>query len=176
VGLINKPTFFSPKPLLLPLKIHIVENIELIEKIKEVIDPYLDENGIELIDMTYRREQGGMTLRLLVDTPGGIRVDECESVNNYLGELLDDGDLIGERYVIEVCSPGLDRPITTDRDFERSIGKELDVTTFGPINGCRAHEGCLIGIDVENIVLETDGTSTIIPRDKIAMARLKIKF
>ncbi len=117
-----------------------------------------------------------MTLRLLVDTPEGIRIDECESVNKHLSEVLDKDDFIGEHYVIEVSSPGLDRPIKTDRDFERSMGKKLEVTTFAPVDGRRNHSGSLIGMDKEKIVLETDGVSVEIPRDKIAMARLKIEF
>jgi ribosome maturation factor RimP len=117
-----------------------------------------------------------MTVRLLVDTPGGIRIDECEAVNKTLSELLDKEDFISERYVIEVSSPGLDRPIRTDRDFERSIGRELEVTTFGPIDGRKTHMGFLAGINASEIVLESGGLSAIIPRDKIAMARLKIEF
>ncbi len=77
---------------------------------------------------------------------------------------------------IEVSSPGLDRPIKTDKDFSRSIGKELEVNTFAPVDGCKTHYGTLIGMDGGKIVLESEGVSTEIPRDKIAMARLKIEF
>jgi len=153
-----------------------METIEIIERVKGMIGPYLTENGIELIEITYRREQNGMTLRLLVDTPEGISVDECESVNKYLSELFDKEDFIDGHYLIEISSPGLDRPIKTGRDFERSIGKALEVTTFGPIDGRKTHEGCLVGMDEEKIVLEEGGVSTAIPRGKIAMARLKIEF
>ena len=153
-----------------------VETTEIIERIKELAAPYLSDNGIELVDMTFARESGGMTLRLLVDTPEGIRIDECELVNKFLSELLDEEDVIQEHYVIEVSSPGLDRPIKTDRDFERAMGKKLEVSTFGPIDGSRIHMGCLIGLDRDKIVLEAGGISTMIPRDKIAMARRKIEF
>lgn len=146
------------------------------ERIKDLTARYLSERGIELVEVTYKRESLGMTLRLLVDTPEGIRIDECEAVNNVLSELLDKEDFIGERYVIEVSSPGLDRPIKTDRDFERSMGKALEVTTFAPVDGRRAHSGSLIGMGRDNIVLEADGAALEIPRDKIAMARLKIEF
>ncbi len=153
-----------------------MEEIKIAWRIKELISPYLNENGIELVDMTYRRESTGMTVRLLVDTPKGIRTDECEAVNNALSELLDKEDFINERYVIEVSSPGLDRPIRTDRDFKRSIGKELEVATFGPIDGRKTHSGILVGINDGEVVLEANGLSAVIPRDKIAMARLKIEF
>ncbi|MBU0881591.1 MAG: hypothetical protein KKE81_05275 [Candidatus Omnitrophica bacterium] len=84
-----------------------MDEIKIIERIKELIDPFLDASGIELVDMTYRRESSGMTIRLLVDTPEGVRIDECEAVNKTLSELLDKEDFINERYVIEVSSPGL---------------------------------------------------------------------
>lgn len=149
---------------------------DIVSRVTEMIMPFLNENGIELVEMTYRREQLGMTLRLLVDTPGGVLIEECESVNGCLSDLLDKNDIIGDHYVIEVCSPGLDRPIKTDKDFARSIGKDLTVTTFGPVDGSRNHEGSLIGMDAANIVLESDGLSIVIPRDKIALAKLKIEF
>jgi ribosome maturation factor RimP len=150
--------------------------VEIIEKVREMIAGYLEENGIELIDVIYRREQLGMVLRLLVDTPEGITVKECEDLNKYLSGLLDADDIVNERYVLEVSSPGLDRPIVTDRDFKRSLGKELDITTYEAIDFKKTHEGILIGMDKENIVIEANGTSTVIPKNKIAKAKLKIKF
>ena len=149
---------------------------EITKRVAELIGPYLNENGIELVEITYRREQAGMTLRLLVDTPKGVRIDECEALNKYLSGLLDEQNVIEEHYVIEVSSPGLDRPIKTEKDFKRSMGRKLDVTTFGPIDGRRSHCGTLVGMDEENVVLEAGGVSTVIPRGKIAMARLKIDF
>ncbi|MFH1189113.1 MAG: ribosome maturation factor RimP [Candidatus Omnitrophota bacterium] len=149
---------------------------KIIESIREMMGPFLNEKGIELVDVTYRRESSGMTLRLLVDTPEGIRVDECEAVNNALGDMLDKEDLISEHYLIEVSSPGLDRPIRTDRDFERTLGKELEITTFAPIDGSRSHKGVLVGINGLEAVLEAGGISVAIPRDKIAMAKLNIEF
>ena len=148
--------------------------MEIVDRVKELAGGYLKDNGIELIEITYRREQGGMTLRLLVDTSSGVRIDECEGLNNYLSELLDAEDVIQEHYVIDVSSPGLDRPIKTDRDFERSIDKTLEITTYEPIDGRKTHEGRLVGMSKEEIVVESNGISTVIPRAKIALARLRI--
>lgn len=152
------------------------EKTGIIDKVKELIAPYLEENGIELVDVIYRREQGGMVLRLLADKPSGINIAECEALNSHLNGLLDNEDIIQERYILEVSSPGLDRPIVTDADFKRTIGKEIDVTTYEPIDMRRTHEGTLIGMDKENIVVESNGISTVIPRSKIARARLRISF
>ena len=153
-----------------------MEPLEIIEKTEELIAPYLDENGIELVDVTYKRESGGMILRLLVDTPKGIHIDECEALNVHVSAVLDKESFIDEYYVIEVSSPGLDRPIKTDKDFNRSIGKDLEILTFGPIDGHKTHIGSLIGISGDKIVLEADGISTVIPRDKIAVAKLHLEF
>ena len=150
--------------------------MEVVERVNELITSYLEENGIELVDITYKRESGGMTLRLLVDTPEGITIAECEALNNYLSEVLDKENVIEEHYLLEVSSPGLGRPITTDRDFARSIGKALDITTYEPIDGKRAHKGKLIGMDKDNIVIEADDVSTVIPKTRIAKAKLKIEF
>ena len=150
--------------------------MEIIEQVKELIADYLEESNIEQVEITYRREQEGMVLRLLVDTPEGITIKECEELNNFLSEALDKEDLIAERYTLEVSSPGLDRPIRTDRDFERAMDKEIAVMTYAPIDGRRSQAGRLIGIDKEKIVVETDGISTVIPKDKIAVARRRINF
>lgn len=149
---------------------------EMSELVKGLIASYLEANGIELIEVIYRREQVGMVLRLLVDTPEGVRIDECEALNKYLSHLLDKDDLITERYTLEVSSPGLDRPMKTDRDFERSLGKEIEVTTYEPVDGRKTHDGRFVGMDKEKIVLESNGVSTVIPRRIIALARLKIGF
>ena len=150
--------------------------MDTIDRVNTLIAEYLEQNDMELVEITYRREQPGMVLRLLVDTPEGITIDQCEGLNNYLSELLDKEDIIQERYTLEVSSPGLDRPIITDRDFERSMGKILEVSTYEAIDGRKAHGGKLIGMDKEKVVIESDGISTVIPRNIIARARRKIKF
>ena len=149
--------------------------MDVIERVKGLIANYLDKDGLELIDIMYRREQGGMMLRLLVDTPAGVTIAECEALNKYLSETLDIENVIDERYTIEVSSPGLDRPLKTERDFARVVGQALEVNAYGPIDGKKYQEGTLIGVNKEEIVLEKEGISVVIPREKIALARLKIE-
>jgi ribosome maturation factor RimP len=151
-----------------------IERTEVTERVKALSQAYLDENSIELVEIMYRREAGGMVLRLLVDTPEGIRIDECEGLNKFLSVTLDKEDVIQESYTIEVSSPGLDRHLVTDRDFQRVTGKDIEVTTYERIDGKKTHAGRLIGMDKETIVVESDGISTVIPRKSIAVARLKI--
>ena len=149
--------------------------MEVRESVKELISPYVTEKGIELVDILYRREGQGMVLRLLMDKEGGIRLSECEELNNYLSARLDETGIIDERYILEVSSPGLDRPMKSDRDFQRSMGREIEVDTYEPVDGRRHIVGSLIGMDAETVVVESSGISTVIPRSKIAMARLKIE-
>ncbi|MFA6609692.1 MAG: ribosome maturation factor RimP [Candidatus Omnitrophota bacterium] len=148
----------------------------MVDRVKELIAGYLADHGIELVEIIYRREQEGMVLRLLVDTPQGITIQECEELNKYIGDTLDKEDFISDHYIIEVSSPGLDRPIVTDRDFERSMGKELTISLYEPISGNRRHEGKLVETDKDNIAIDSGGVKTILPRNKIAKAVLKIDF
>ena len=151
--------------------------MEIVDRVRDLVSEYLRQNDTELVEITYKREQQGMVLRLLVDTPTGVTLDECEAINKYLSELLDKEDVIEGHYIIEVSSPGLDRHITTDRDFERAMGRPLTVATYEPVDGRKGFEGKLMGMDkAQNcIVVERDGISTVIPRDKIAMARLRVE-
>jgi ribosome maturation factor RimP len=150
--------------------------MEVIEQVKLLIDKYLEQNSIELVEAMYRREQGGMMLRLLVDKAGGINIKDCEELNNFLSRALDEANVIEERYTIEVSSPGLDRPIKTDRDFEKSMGRAIDVTTYEPVDGSKTHSGVLIGMNKEEVVIASGDVSTVIPRSKVAMARLRIEI
>ena len=148
----------------------------IIERVKALADSYLSSHGMELVDIIYRRESPGMVLRLLVDTHDGITIEQCEKLNQYLNETLDKENVIEGHYVLEVSSPGLDRPLRTDRDFERVIGKELIITTFEPIDAKRTLEGKLISSDKENIVIDALDKNITIPRNKIAKATLDIDF
>jgi len=150
--------------------------MEIIEKVRGIVRRYTEDHGIEIIDIIYRREQPGMVLRILADTPEGITIAECEGLNNFLSGEFDKEDVIQDHYTLEVSSPGLDRPIKTGRDFERTMGKFIEVMTYEPIDGKKALEGTLIGMDKETIVVESEGISTVIPRGKIALARLKLEL
>lgn len=150
--------------------------MDVIGRVNELMADYLEQNAIELVEMTYKAQGGKMVLRLLVDKPSGITVNECADLNNYLSDVLDKEDIIPGHYLLEVSSPGLDRPIKSEKDFERAMGRELQVTTYEIIDGRKMHEGCLVGMAGEMIVLESDGISVVIPKAKIALAKLKIEI
>ncbi|MDD5173675.1 MAG: ribosome maturation factor RimP [Candidatus Omnitrophica bacterium] len=150
--------------------------MEIVDRVREILEVYLKEHDIKLVDVVFRREGSGLVLRIIADTANGITVSECTGLNRFLSEVLDREDIIRDRYTLEVSSPGLDRPIKTDKDFERSMGKQLELTTFAAIDGRKTHEGVLVGMDKDNVVIECRGISTVIPRKEIALARLKIDF
>ena len=151
-------------------------SMEIIDRVKEIAKDYIETHDIEIVDVTFRRESQGLVLRILADKPEGIKVIECEEFNKFLGEALDKEDVIKDRYILEISSPGLDRHLKSDKDFERAIGRVLEITTFESIDNRKTHDGNLIGMDKENIVIESNGVSTVIPKNKIALARLKIEF
>ena len=142
----------------------------------ELLEGELAAAGYELVDARLFAGGGRLNVRVYVDRPGGVDLEACAQASRTIDLLLEESQLLSEAYVIEVSSPGLDRPMKTDRDFERNLGKEIEVTTYEAIDGRKTHEGALIGMDKEKIVIESNGVSTVIPRKSIALARLKIEF
>ena len=147
--------------------------MEILEKIKEIIEPLLKDRGVELIDATYRRENGRMVLRLLIDKPGGIVLGKCADLNKQIGEVLDTEDLIEDRYTLEVDSPGLDRRFKNRSDFERTMGELIRVVDKKGKN----YIGKVIGLNTDEVILEEkNGESAILPYSDIAVARIEVEF
>ena len=97
------------------------------ERTEQLVMPIVDENNFELVDIEYVKEAGNWFLRVYIDKQGGITIDDCELVSRALSEQLDKDDFIEDSYILEVSSPGLGRPLKKEKDFERSIGKEVEV-------------------------------------------------
>ncbi len=154
------------------------EDQSLAEVVRDAVGDALASQGVELVDLSFRREGFRMVLRLLVDKPGGITIDECTHLNQMIGEILDREDLIHDRYTLEVSSPGLDRPLVTKRDFERNIGRKVKITMDKAlIDREKVEVGKLCQVDDEDIVIVgRDGTSKIIPLKGIKEAILEIEF
>ena len=150
--------------------------MEIVEKVKELISNLLQDKGIELVDLVYRKEGPKMVLRLTLDKKDGITLDECGAVNEQLGELLDRENVLAEGYILEVCSPGLDRPLKSKKDFDRVTGKLVKVNTYGPVGDKREHVGKVVSCDEKIVAIELKGEKIIrkIPLDKISRARLEI--
>ena len=152
--------------------------MEMVDRIKDICSNLLKEKEIELADIIYRKEGPNMVLRLIVDKKGGVTIDECSWVNERLGELLDKENFITDRYVLEVSSPGLDRPLKTKKDFELVKGKLVKIITYGPVEDKREHIGKVLSCDEEFVTIELKKTSIArkVPLNKIAKAQLEIEF
>lgn len=153
-----------------------MDNEGLVNKVKALISDTFQGRGIELVELSYRRRREGMTLTFLVDKPDGVTLEECSQLNHEIDQLLDKSGIMNERYLLEVSSPGLDRPLRTREDFIRAIGKPVKIISRLPVDGRDVHTGELYGVNDRNIVIMGKGNlSTIIPFEDINKARLDIK-
>jgi ribosome maturation factor RimP len=147
----------------------------VVERVKQLAQPVLEQNDVELVDLTYRQEGRKMVLRFLVDKEAGITLDECAVLNDEIGVALDRDEAIASSYILEVSSPGLDRPLRTRRDFERVLGKTIEVFLKEHIEGKLSYVGKLSGVDDAAITLEPGNTRVVtIPLQSMHKGRLKI--
>ena len=147
------------------------------QKTEKLLEPILEANHFELIDVEYVKEGGSWYLRAYIDKPGGITVDDCEIVNRALGDLLDEHDFIEESYILEVSSPGLGRPLKKERDFARSLGEEVEIRTYRMVNKQKEFRGILKAYDKDTVTIETEEEEEqIFERENIALIRLAFDF
>ena len=155
---------------------------DVVDQIRAVALPILDSMGIELVELEFRKEGPGMVLRLFIDKPGGILLDDCSAVSRELSEILDVEEIIPVEYNLEVSSPGLNRPLTKPADYDRYVGKLVKVRTYEMVadaagNRRKTFLGELVGLKdgIIHINLK-EGQSAAIPLDKVAKANLEFEF
>jgi len=149
----------------------------MIDKIREIIIPVLQEENAELVEIIYRREAGRQVLRLLVDRDGGIRLADCARLNEKISQVLDERDIIQESYVIEVDSPGIDRPFKTKRDYERAIRRLVRVTLSERIQDKKEYIAKLEEVSDIGVKIDVKKKGIIeIPFEKIVRAREEVEF
>lgn len=147
------------------------------KKTEELVMPLTAENNFELVDIEYVKEADRFYLRIYIDKEGGITVDDCEIISRALEEKLDAKDFIKDSYILEVSSPGLGRPLKKEKDFERSIGKEVEIKLYRTINRQKDFEGVLKSYTAEHITIETDDEEEMVfERKDIALIRLSFDF
>ncbi len=147
------------------------------QKTEELLTPLIEEHQFELVDVEYVKEGGTWYLRAYIDKPGGITIDDCEIISRSLSDLLDQKDFIEDSYTLEVSSPGLDRPLKKDKDFNRSIGKKVEVKTYAAVKGQKEFTGILKSYDKNTVVILLDDKEEIIlERTGIAQIRLAFDF
>ncbi|MEE1243046.1 ribosome maturation factor RimP [Frisingicoccus sp.] len=146
-------------------------------KTETLIQPLIDANHFELVDVEWVKEGANWYLRVYIDKEGGITVDDCELVSRAFEETLDKEDYISENYIFEVSSPGLDRPLKKEKDFIRNIGKDVEVKLYKAINKEKEFVGILTAYDDETVTLEMDDESTMtFNRSDIAIIRQAFFF
>jgi ribosome maturation factor RimP len=147
-----------------------------IRRIQEVIEPMLEQRSVELVDIRMLVQNGRRILRLSIDKPGGVDLDDCATVSREASVLLDVHDVIPGRYTLEVSSPGLDRPLRKPSDFKRNEGRTLQVGTHGSDGVRRQLVGELISSDDREIHLRVKGEEIRISHQDIASARVQPRF
>lgn len=147
------------------------------QRTEQLLLPVLEELRFELVDVEYVKEGGTWYLRAYIDKEGGISVDDCEVVSRKVSDLLDEQDFIDESYIFEVSSPGLGRPLKKEKDYARSMGKELEIRTYRAIQKEKEFYGILKAYDADTVTIETeDETELTFAKSDIALIRLAFDF
>jgi ribosome maturation factor RimP len=149
---------------------------EIIKSVKSFGEPLISSLGYEMVDVEFVKEQNEYYLKIFIDKTGGINLEDCQLVSEIIGEKLDELDIIDTSYYLEVSSPGLDRPIKTDQDIKRNLGKEVEVNLYKSINAKKHIEGILIAYDEKNVTLQVEEDTITIPRESISLMRQIIRF
>jgi len=149
-----------------------MDRYEITGELSRIISEYLEARGLELIELVYRREGREQVLRVLTDRPqGGISLGECAQLNRELGLLLDEKALLEERYLLEVSSPGLDRPLHSRNDFLRCKNKTIKLFLREPVEGKIEWDGRITQVDEEAVHIETRDKPLTIPLSSINKAK-----
>ena len=147
------------------------------KRAEELLAPIVELNGFELVDVEYVKEAGNWYLRGYIDKPGGITVNDCETVSRAFSDKLDENDFIEDSYIMEISSPGLDRPLKKEKDFARSLGEEVEVRTYRAIDRQKEFIGILKDYDKDTVTIEyEDGETMTFDKADIALIRLALDF
>lgn len=150
------------------------------EVVAELVTPILEELQLELVEIEYVKEGKNWFLRIYIDKEMGVDIEDCGTVSEKLSEILDEIDPISQNYFLEVSSPGAERPLKKETDFQKAMGKNVYIKTYEPILAEKEFEGILLAFDGKDVTIEmkikTRKKTVVIPYDKIAKARLAISF
>lgn len=142
-------------------------------KTEQLIQPLIDANNFELVDVEFVKEGSDWYLRVYIDKDGGITVDDCELISRAFNEILDREDYISEQYIFEVSSPGLMRPLKKEKDYKRSVGKLIDIKLYKPVDKCKEFTGVIDSYDKDTVTIKMDDdTQKTFDRSNLAMIRL----
>lgn len=145
-------------------------------RVESLVMPIIEEGNFELVDVEYVKEGSNFYLRVFADKEGGINIDDCVLISRALEVKLDEEDFISDAYILEVSSPGLGRPLKKEKDFKRSIGKDVDIKLFKAVDQQKEFTGVLKDYTADEIVLDIDGEEKRFFRKDLALIRLALNF
>jgi len=149
----------------------------VLPQIESLIRPALTGLGVELYDMAFVREGSNWYLRVFIDKRDGVTIDDCEAVSRAVEKILDENDPIEQSYILEVSSPGIDRPLKKDSDYEKYKGSAVDLKLYKPVGGHKDYSGKLAGLADGNIIIADDsGNEISFPKSDVALCRLAVTF
>jgi ribosome maturation factor RimP len=146
------------------------------KQVSDLIEPILDELGFQLVDVEYLTDRGRWVLRLYIDRDGGVTIDDCAKVSYELGDLIDIKNIIEHEYVLEVSSPGLNRPVKKEADFIRVIGKKVKIRTKTPLDGQRNFMGVLKDFKERELHIQSEGQLITVAWSDVEKANLVYEF
>jgi ribosome maturation factor RimP len=154
------------------------------ERVTDIVEklalPIVNEAGLELVDVEFKKEGANWYLRVFIDKPEGVDIDDCSRVSEQLSDKLDEVDPISTAYFLEVSSPGAERPLKKTSDYERAVGQYVHISLYEPINGMKAFEGVMTRFAEDVLEMEYHQKGVMkgitIPVDRIASARLAVQF
>ena len=147
-----------------------------IDALTSLLEPVVNDMNMELVELQYRREASGWVLRLIIDKEQGISLDDCADVSREVGRILEVEDPIEHAYRLEVSSPGLDRPLKKEGDFDRFKGRQAKIKLLEPLDGQWVFVGRIEGMRDAAVWLATEKGTARLPLNKIAKARLVVEF
>lgn len=150
---------------------------KIIDKIYELLKRPIEDLGYEIVDIEFAKKYGQMNLTVYIYIERGVTLDDCELVNNAINPILDEADPIPEAYILNVSSPGLDRPFKKQRDYERNYGQEVEIKLYAPLKGKKVYEGILKEKQENAVVIQMpDETEMKIDMTRVAYVRPLVKF
>lgn len=153
-----------------------MKKADIEKRCEELVTPIIDDNHFELVDVEYVKEGSDYYLRVYADKEGGINIDDCVLISRALEVKLDEEDFIKDAYILEVSSPGLGRPLKKEKDFKRSIGKDVDIKLYKALDGTKEFTGCLSAYDDDTVTITFDDGERVFTRADIALIRLALDF
>ncbi len=146
------------------------------DAVYELVAPIAESMGLEVVEIQFGKQAGGQVLTIVIDKEGGVTLNDCSRLHRAIDEPLDELDPIDTSYTLNVSSPGLDRPLTTPRDYKRNLNKKISVKLFCPYEGKKNFEGVLIDFDEATFTLATEKKQIIFNKKDAAKVSPIIEF